>query len=238
VKPPRPGQVARTRVLWRRGARVLPARYQAEDLFERIPGLEEGALQDALLRLASLSSMAGRSSVALLDPAAILFGPGAGWINFSFLRPRPGRFSTARQGAFYLADGLETAIAEMRHHLQARLVREGIDRPMDLDYRALKVHLQGEFHDFRTRPAHREPWASLLDPDAHSAGQAFAIRARVAGSPGVVYPSVRRPEGCCAAVFDPGTLRACRHDTYLAFRWNGTQVAQVYEKCILPFPGA
>jgi hypothetical protein len=50
----------------------------------------------------------------------------------------------------------------------------------------------------------------------------------------LIYPSVRRLEGCCAAIFDPNTLRACRHDTYLTFRWNGRQVAQVYEKRILP----
>ena len=171
-----PGRVARTRILWRRGGRLVPACYQAADLFERIPGLEAADHQPGLLRLASLSSVAGPGSIALLDPAKILFGPGAGWINFSFLRPRPGRFSTTRWGAFYLADGLETAIAEVRHHLQARLAREGIGTSMDLDYRALKVQVQGEFHDLRTRPAGRKPWAGLLDPDSYSASQAFALR--------------------------------------------------------------
>lgn len=61
------------------------------------------------------------------------------------------------------------------------------------------------------------------------------LRLRDAGSPGLVYPSVRRLEGCCAAVYDPNVLRACRHDTYLTFRWNGTTIFQVYEKRILPF---
>ena len=234
VRAADPSRVARTRILWRCGGRLLPACYQAADLFEQVPGLEENTIQDALLRLASLSSVVGPSSVALLDPARILFGPGAGWINFSFLRPRPGRFSTSRWGAFYLADGLETAVAEVRHHLRARLVREGIGTIMDLDYRALRVQVQGEFHDLGTRPAAREPWASLLDPDSYSASQAFSLRTREAGSTGLVYPSVRRLEGCCAAVFDPNALRACRHDTYLTFRWNGSQVFQVYEKRILP----
>jgi hypothetical protein len=234
VRAPHPNRVAQTRILWRRGGRLLPACYQAADFFEQIPGMAEKTIQDALLRLASLSSVVGPSSIDLLDPAKILFGPGAGWINFAFLRPRPGRFSTTRWGAFYLADGLETAIAEVRHHLQARLAREGIGAPLDLDYRALRVQVQGEFHDLRTRPAGREPWASLLDPDSYSASQAFSLRAREAGCTGLVYPSVRRLEGCCAAVFDPNALRACRHDTYLTFRWNGKQVGQVYEKRILP----
>ena len=235
VTPPQPGLLARTRILWRRAGRLVPAVYQPEDLFERIPDLEDGRQKASLLRLASLSSLAGPGSIALLDPAKILFGPGAGWISASFIRPRPGRFSTPRRGAFYVGDGLETAMAEVRHHLQARLAREGIGKGMDLDYRALKVQVQGDLHDLRTRPAGRGPWASLLDPDSYMAGQAFALGLRDAGSSGLVYPSVRRLEGCCAAVYDPNVLRACRHDTYLTFRWNGTRIVQVYEKRILPF---
>ena len=237
MRAAQPSRVAQTRIQWRRGGRLLPACYQAEDFFEQIPAMAEPTLQEALLRLASLSSIVGPSSIALLDPARILFGPCAGWINFSFLRPRQGRFSTTRRGAFYLADGLETAIAEERHHLQARLAREGIGASLDLDYRALRVQVQGEFHDLRTRPVDKETWASLLDPESCSASQAFSLRAREAGSTGLVYPSVRRLEGCCAAVFDPNALRACRHDTYLTFRWNGKQVVQVYEKRILPLQG-
>jgi len=49
----------------------------------------------------------------------------------------------------------------------------------------------------------------------------------------VVYARLRRPGGACAAIFDPNTVRACRHDTYLTFRWNGREVAQIYEKRII-----
>lgn len=234
---PDPGEVPRAHLLWRRACRLMPARFQAADCFEQVPDLAEdaGAVAD-LIRLASLSSIAGPGAAALLDPAQVLFGPGAGWINASFLRPRPGRFSTARQGAFYAADGIETAMAEVRHHLQARLVLEGVGRPLDLDYRALLVRMEGDFHDLRGLPWDREPWAALLDPQTHGPGQRFAARLREAGSTGLAYPSVRRHAGTCAAAFDPNALRACRHDTYLTFRWNGRRVVQVYEKRMLPLP--
>ena len=47
------------------------------------------------------------------------------------------------------------------------------------------------------------------------------------------YQSLRHPGGACAAVFEPNTVRACRHETYLTFRWNGRDVTQIYEKRIL-----
>jgi hypothetical protein len=63
--------------------------------------------------------------------------------------------------------------------------------------------------------------------------QSFAASLRAAGSAGILWLSLRREGGACAAVFDPNTLRACRHDTYLTFRWNGRDIHQVFERRIL-----
>ena len=171
--------------------------------------------------------------LAAQDPSRILFGPGAGWINACYLVPRPGRFSTARQGAFYAARELATSLAEVRYHLELSYRTEGIQEAQDLEYRALRVHLAGTFHDLRSKARTRAPWSAVYDPVSYAASQALAGQLRGAGSRGILWLSLRHAGGECCAVFDPGTLRACRHDTYLTFRWNGREVAQVYERRIL-----
>ena len=217
-------------VEWAQAARLVPSRYRPSDCFERIA--EDPETQDLQIRLAEFTA-SGMGDLAAQDPSRILFGPGAGWINACYLVPRPGRFSTARQGAFCAARELETSLAEVRYHLELSYRAEGIREPQDLEYRALRVHLEGTFHDLRAKARTRAPWSAVYDPVSCSASQALAGQLRGAGSRGILWFSLRRAGGECCAVFDPGTLRACRHDTYLTFRWNGREVAQVYERRIL-----
>jgi len=221
-------------VEWDPACRLVPARYRPAECFERIadgPGME--ALQ---VLLADLTGP-GAADFASMEPSRVLFGPGAGWINAAFIHPRPGRFSSHRQGAFYLAREIETSVAEVKFHLERDYRREAIVESMDLEYRALSVHLRGTFHDLRGCNRSRAPWAAIHAPDAYGASQAFAARLRSAGSAGILWLSLRRAGGACGAVFDPGTLRACRHDTYLTFRWNGQSVHQVYERRVFTLSG-
>ena len=53
---------------------------------------------------------------------------------------------------------------------------------------------------------------------------------RDAGSDGIVYQSVRRDGGECAAVFRPRLLSNCRQERHLCYVWDGARIATVYEK--------
>lgn len=220
-------------VSWPRASRLVPARYRAVECFERILDPEAAAPSELLARLSNLTASAGPGDLDLLDPGKILFGPGAGWINSSFITPRPGRFSSFQRGAFYLADELTTSLAEVRTHIEQTYRREGVTAALELEYRALLVRMEGRFADIRAKVKARAPWSAIYAPDSWTAAQTLGNRLRDAGYPGLVYGSLRNPGGACAAVFDPNTLRACRHDTYLTFRWNGQEVFQIYEKRIL-----
>lgn len=230
MKAPDPRRVPVRDIDWPAAARLIPARYEAAACFERLTSAD--AILAMLADLADLTA-GPYADFTAMDPARVLFGPGAGWINASFILPRPGRFSTSLHGAFYGAGDLETAIAEVRHHLGIDYRREGIAEAQDLEYRALKVRVLGPLHDLRGVRRERAPWAAIHDPDSYAASQAFAARLRETGSGGVAWTSVRRPPGACCAVFDPNHLRACRHDTYLTFRWNGREVSRIYERRIL-----
>jgi hypothetical protein len=217
---------------WGHACRLVPAKFQAADCFERILDPGENALGETLARLSELTAAAG-GDLRLMDPSQVLFGAGAGWINAAYAVPRPARFSTSRHGAFYVAGDIETCVAEVRHHLEQAYPREGITQALDLDYRGLAVHLQGPFHDIRGKAQTRAPWSAVYDPVDYTASQAFAEALHAVHAKGLAYDSVRNRGGACAAVFDPNVLRACRHDTYLAFRWDGARVTRVIEKRIL-----
>ena len=50
---------------------------------------------------------------------------------------------------------------------------------------------------------------------------------------GIVYPSVRDPEGECAAVLRPPVLSATRQGRHLGYDWDGQRIRHVYELTLL-----
>lgn len=237
MRLPLPGRVPLATLDWPQVCRLVPARFQAMDCFETVMDPQDQAGGDLVARLSGLTAASPAGDLRLLDPSQVLFGPGAGWISPSFTLPRAARFSTPRSGAFYLAEEIATSIEEVRHHLDQDMRREQLAAPMDLDYRALAVKVQGNFHDIRAKARSRAPWSAICAPDSYAVSQVFADSLRETGSRGIAYASVRRPGGACLAVFDPNTLRACRHDTYLSFRWDGGSVTRVVEKRLLALQG-
>ena len=98
---------------------------------------------------------------------------------------------------------------------------------MEFDMRVYVVDLDGELHDLRGRQSdyplvHRE--------DSRAAGRHLAEVLRREGSNGIVYDSIRREGGECAAVFRPRLLSNCRQERHLSYVWDGERVTDVYEK--------
>jgi hypothetical protein len=207
------------------------------DCFETVLDPQARSEGDILSRLFELTAASAAGDLRLMDPSQVLFGAGAGWISPAYVLPRAARFSSSRHGAFYVAEEIATGVEEVRHHLELDLRRERITAAMDLDYRALAVQVQGRFHDIRGKARTRAPWSAICAPESHAFAQAFAESLRAIDAKGIAYASVRRPGGSCLAIFDPNTLGACRHDTYLGFRWDGHAVSRVVEQRLLALQG-
>ncbi|MFM0497575.1 RES family NAD+ phosphorylase [Paraburkholderia caledonica] len=212
---------------WSPAYRVIPTRFPAVNLFDRVASPEDF---DALYALEAMTNDRLRTEVGELDLVPReerRFGPGYGPIMaaLTHLNPLGSRFSDGTYGVFYCARSRVTAIAETRYHT-ARFLEATAEPPMRQQMRLYTVVAQGEVLDLRGDP---KLDLAVLSPDDYLAGQSLGRAAREAGAPGIAYPSVRDTEGECLAAFRTTLLRDCHHAAYLEYNWNGTSVDMVFE---------
>jgi RES domain-containing protein len=217
----------RARIDWSPAYRVIPTRFPAVNLFDRVASAEDF---EALYALEAMTNDRLRTEVGELDlvpPEEHCFGPGCGPIMaaFTHLNPLGSRFSDGRYGVFYCARDAKTAVAETRYHA-ALFLAATKEPPLRQQMRLYTVLARGEVIDLRNDST-LDP--AVLSPTDYSAGQAFGRRFREAGAAGIVYPSVRDPSGECLAAFKTTLLRDCRHAAYLEYNWNGTAIDSVFE---------
>lgn len=167
-------------------------------------------------------------SIQLVPPDARISGPGTSVIMaaFAHLNPSGSRFSDGTYGVLYAADHIDTGVAETKHHRE-RFMRATSQPRMELDMRVYLIDLEGELHDLRGQ---KKTQSRIYRTDDYAAGQRLGKTLHQSGSDGIVYDSVRRIGGECAAVFRPPVLSNVRQGKHLCYVWDGQQIAMVYEK--------
>jgi hypothetical protein len=235
-------------LVWSPAYRVVPTRFPAVNLFDRVASPEDF---EALYMLEAMTNDRLRTEVGDLDLVPRderRFGPGWGPIMaaFTHLNPLGSRFSDGSYGVFYCAQSRATAIAETRYH-SALFLAATQEPPLRQQMRLYTAFAEGEVVDLRGsgsggashsanpaagKPAPPEPAAfdpAVLSPSDYSAGQALGRAVRATGAPGIVYPSVRDAGGECLAAFRTLLLRDCHHAAYLEYNWNGREIDVVFE---------
>lgn len=226
-KPTRePARWRTTRLDWNPAYRVIPTRFPAVTLFDRVAAAADF---EALYALEAMTNDRLRTEIGDLDlvPAdERQFGPGSGPIMaaFTHLNPAGSRFSDGVYGVFYCAREPRTAIAETRYHAGLFLAATR-EAPLRQQMRLYTVRAHGTVADLRAKLA--DP--RVLAPDDYSAGQALGRAIKQAGIDGLVYPSVRDAGGECLAAFRTTLLRDCHHAAYLEYNWNGHSIDAVFE---------
>ncbi|NIC05640.1 RES domain-containing protein [Billgrantia bachuensis] len=214
-------------VCWRPCYRIIPSRFPPIDLFERVAAADDWEL---------LQELEGETSARLREQAGAIhlvrdedrrYGPGwtpvmAAFCHFS---EHGSRFTDGTFGAYYCALTEATAIAESRYRAE-RFMQESNEPPMQLQQRVYLADLEGELIDLRGNPPEAAP---LLNPDDWNAGQAFGRKAWESHADGIVYPSVRDPDGECAAVLRPPVLSATWQGRHLGYEWDGERIRHILE---------
>jgi len=217
------------RLRWRPSWRIVSSRFPPVGPFDRVTSPAD---LEAVFALEALTNDRLRDEVGdlgLVDPAERMSGPGTTPIMAAFTHPNPlgSRFSDGSFGVYYAAREIETAVEEARFHRGEFLRRTG-EAPIRLEMRAYAADLTGRLHDLRGM---EKGMPRYFDPDPRRYGPARRLGAalREGGAQGIVYHSVRRPPGQCAAVLRPRVLAPCRQGPQLYFDWDGQAIRSVYE---------
>lgn len=139
-------------------------------------------------------------------------------VNAAFCHAHPlgARFNGPDRGAWYAGSALETSQAEIAWHKTVELAE--IDWWQEsVTYDDYLADFGGDWHDIRDAPA----YAICLDPQSYVESQALAETLLAAGSPGIVYPSVRHAGGTCLACFRPALVANVRKSARWRFTWDG-----------------
>ena len=208
---------------WRPSHRLVPSRFPPVGLFDRVARPED---LDAVYAIEALTNDRVREEagdLALVEPAERISGPGTTPIMaaFTHLNPEGSRFSDGHFGVYYCARELPTALAEVRYH-QERFLRRTAEGPLRLEMRLYLADLHGRLVDVRGR-------ADVHARDSYAASQAVGRAQRTAQRDGVLYRSVREPDGQCAAVFRPRVLSRCRQSRHFALHYDGSSIVAVTE---------
>ncbi|MEP6730676.1 MAG: RES family NAD+ phosphorylase [bacterium] len=160
--------------------------------------------------------------IELILPQDRVYGQGTGFIMVAFAYPgAASRFSDGSAGTYYAAHSVATAIAETRYH--AELYLRGSD-PCVTEKIVIEADLDGTFLDVR-RPRPAPP--GIYDPVDYRVGQALGDVVRQMLGFGILYDSVRDPDGVCVAVTRPPVLRHAVAVRTLQYVWDGTRVTHV-----------
>ena len=156
---------------WTQACRIVPTRYPAVTLFDRVA---DAADFDALYALEALTNERVRDEIGqigLVAPEHRLYGPGSGPIMaaFTHVNTLGSRFSAGQWGVVYAAHERATAMAETRHH-HARFLSATKQGPMHLPMRLYSVAIDARLHDLR--PAGAVPDA-VYDPDDYAVARAL-----------------------------------------------------------------
>ena len=217
-----------TRVEWKPSWRIIPSLFPPIQLFERVTDPDDLGVIFELEAQTNSRIRNDVGNIELVPHEDRISDPGTSVIMaaFTHLNPAGNRFSDGTYGAFYSANDLDTAVAETRYHRERFMIATAQGQ-MELDMRVYLVDLDGYLHDLRGQKTDQP---AVYHNDNYSASQNLARTLREDGSNGIVYDSIRRSGGECAAVFRPPLLSKVRQEMHLCYIWNGQKITMIYEK--------
>ena len=211
--------------------RLVNSKYPPIALFDDVADADEFEL---LYQIQELTNPRLKNEVGQLELIArreIPFGiTGCSYAiaPFTHVNPDGSRFSDGSFGVLYVADTLETALAEVRHHQAAYW-----SKVPSLNYERFVFRgLCCTFIDAAMKDATRVPTTHpVYDPDDYTHSRRLGKSLKEAQIPGLRYHSVRLPGGHCWALMTPKPVVSVIQTAHYEMIWNGqlTSVSRVSE---------
>lgn len=183
--------------------RLIPSQFPPIGLFDTVstPADLEAVMElagwtndrlvsERLRRLPEAEWAFGRNNSSIVM-AAFLHAP-----------PDGTRFAGPDLGAWYGAAAINTAVAEVAHHLRRELVARSF-AAMTRTYRAYHCRLEGDHLDLQGQQDSRP---ELYDGTNYVTSQSFGEAERAGGGDGLVYDSLRHSGGINVVAYRPSKV--------------------------------
>jgi hypothetical protein len=209
--------------------RLVNSKYPPVALFDDVADASEF---DALYQIQALTNPRLQNEVGRLEliaRAQIPFGiPGCSYATapFTHINPAGSRFSDGSYGVLYMAQSLETALLEVRHHQDrywSKVPGLGYERFV---FRGLCCTFEQAGMLDATEVPRDDP---LYDPLDYSEGHRFGRALKRAAVSGLRYRSVRNPGQHCWALMTPKPVQSVVQTAHFEMIWNGqiTSVSKI-----------
>lgn len=183
--------------------RLIPSQFPPIGLFDTVATAADLSAVMELVGWTNDRLVADR--IDRLPQSEWVYGtPNASIVMAAFLHVAPSgmRFNGPQLGAWYAADDIRTAAAEVGHHLRREAVARNV-ASMNRTYRAYTATLLGDYLDIRgqqlTRP---DVYAS----EHYDASQKLGEGIRASGGAGLLYDSLRRRTGSNVVAHRPRNI--------------------------------
>lgn len=203
--------------------RIIPS-YPPINFFEDIVDPSE---MQTLWEIESLTNerlLEKTGNIFRIIPEDCVSGPGSSVVMAAFTlidKSQPTRFSDGSYGVYYAAFSKETALRETVYHKE-KFLKYTNESPFDLSMDLYKGTLLKPLHDIR-----EEGYKILHDPQNYVDSQTFGKHLRDKKSWGIIYHSVRHPNGVCVACFRPPAVSIPKQISHLKYIWNGSRITEV-----------
>ena len=146
-----------------------------------------------------------------------------GAIQWPFEHWQASRFSDGLFGVWYGSDSVETTVHESAYHWVRGLLRDaGFNQEAVIGERKVySVACDAALVDFRSAV---QNYPQLLHVTDYLFPQSVGARLHREGHPGLLIPSVRRPEGENFVILNPVVLSQARFSLPLTYRLDGERI--------------
>ena len=183
--------------------RLIPSQFPPIGLFDTVSTAADLSAVMELVGWTNDRLVANR--IDRLPQSEWVYGaPNASIVMAAFLHVAPGgmRFNGSELGAWYAADDIRTAAAEVSHHLRRETVARGV-ATMSRTYRAYAATLLGSYLDIRGQQVTR---SDVYASERYDASQKLGEEVRASGGAGLIYDSLRRQTGVNVVAHRPRNI--------------------------------
>lgn len=143
---------------------------------------------------------------------------------FTHVSPDGSRFSNGDYGMLYVAETMDTAVAEVAYH-QSNYLANVEDLSFDrMIFRGLACTFSGQAIHDATVFGLDDP---IYAPDDYSASQRLGADLRSEGSEAIKYWSVRDPGKACWGLFTPKGVESIVQTTHYEFIIDGQKIVEI-----------